>query len=303
MAWMVRILSCVVIIIVCLVISALLRGFQDIYQQYEVSKIYPIKGYVQIAYIVTAVFASVMLLAVLGGKDPWLLVSGFGALSAVIMVVFRDSLLGLVAGIQIAAIDMVRIGVWIEVSSVAAGFVIDISLITVKVQRVDKTVVSIPSYSLVSGVFWNRREVMRSGYRLLRRRLYIDAQSVHPCTADLLSRLPPLLPPDTTQAEEKGVLTNLALFRQYALDYLRKHPALNSSMRLTIRIAEANSIRGIPLEVYAFTDKQEFHQFADLRFELFDHLGAMLSAFDLRLFQAPAGTDIRGMGQTQLSAC
>jgi miniconductance mechanosensitive channel len=309
-----RLTTCVVIIILCIDINAVFRALLEIYEAREVSKIRPIKGYLQIIQVIGAIFAGLLFFAVLAGKDPWMLMSGFGALSAVLLLVFRDPLLGLVAGIQITANDMIRIDDWIELpnyrspgsreaaggnsKNIIAGFVTDINLITVKIQTFDKTIVSIPAYTLVSDVFRNWRGIMRKGFRHIQRVLPIDTSTVKPCSPALLetlAELPELRVFFETQNESVPPPDNLTLFRVYALETLKQHPTLTKDLRLSVRVLDLAAGRGIPLEIHAFTSHHEFHAFAQLEFELIAHLIAMVSRFELRLFQEPSGNDLRSL--------
>jgi miniconductance mechanosensitive channel len=304
-----RLITCVVIIIISKTLNSVLLALVTIYNLHEVANIRPIKSYLQIAQIIGGICVGIVLFAVLAGKDPWMILSGFGALSAVLLIVFRDPLLGLMAGIQITANDMVRIGDWIELpqhrgaaskdsslgnsKNIVAGFVTDIALITVKVQTFDKTIVSSPAYTLVSDVFRNWRGIMRKDVRHFQRTLLIDATTVKPCSAELLAALSDV--PELRSLFESAVpppFDNLSLFRLYALEVLRNHPAIVNDMRLTVRLLDIAAGRGIPLELYAFTPHHEFHAFSELHFELSTRLISMLPRFQLRLFQFPAGADL-----------
>jgi miniconductance mechanosensitive channel len=180
--------------------------------------------------------------------------------------------------------------------NIVAGFVTDIALISVKVQTFDKTMVSIPAYTLVSDVFRNWRGIMRRDIRHFQRTLLIDATTVKPCSAELLASLNdvPELRAALSSAFDSAVpqpFDNLSLFRLYALEVLRSHPAIVNDMRLAVRLLDMTTGRGIPLELYAFTPRHEFHAFSELHFELSTRFISMLSRFELRLFQFPAGAD------------
>jgi miniconductance mechanosensitive channel len=176
--------------------------------------------------------------------------------------------------------------------NIVAGFVTDIALISVKVQTFDKTMVSIPAYTLVSDVFRNWRGIMRRDIRHFQRTLLIDVTTVKPCSAELLASLGDV--PELRTVFDSSVpppFDNLSLFRLYALEVLRSHPAIVNDMRLAVRLLDMTTGRGIPLELYAFTPRHEFHAFSELHFELSTRLISMLSRFELRLFQFPAGAD------------
>ena len=176
-----------IIIVALSVINSLLNAVNDVYQTYEVSKVKPIKGYIQVVKIIVFILGIVLVIANLVGESPLILLSGIGALSAVLMLVFKDSLLGLVAGIQLSANDMVRVGDWIEMPKYGAdGDVIDISLNTVMVRNFDRTVTMLPSYALISDSFINWRGMQESGGRRIKRALYIDTTSITFCTKDMI---------------------------------------------------------------------------------------------------------------------
>ena len=311
LGWLTRLITCAVIIILCVLTNAMFHALHDIYGLREVAKSRPIKSYLQIIQVIGLVLAAITFFAVLVGKDPWVIVSGFGAFSAVLLIVFRDPLLGLVAGIQLTANDMIRIDDWIELPNyrsptsrdtaggnsrnIVAGFVTEINLITVKIQTFDNTVVSIPAYALVSDVFRNWRGIMRKGFRHIQRVFPIDVSTVKPCSSALLTslaRLPELRAFFETR-DETVPLDNLTLFQIYALEILKQHPAITTELRLMVRILDLSAGRGIPLEIHASTPHYEFHAYSQLQFELTTRLIAALASFELRLFQEPAGNDLR----------
>jgi miniconductance mechanosensitive channel len=276
--YLTRLVTCAVIVIVCLIANATLRALHEIYQTHEISKSRPIKGYLQIVQVTGLILAAIVMLGTLAGKNPWLLLSGIGAFSAIAMLAFRDPLQGLAAGIQLSANDMIRIGDWIELpKSGIAGWVVDISLITVKVRYYDKTVASIPAYTLVSDTFRNWRGIVEPGNRHILQVLLIDSGSVSGVNGTRVNA-------GTVYAGDSDSGTNLARFRDYAVQYLRGHESINTALRCTARILR-NEGRGIPLELYCFTPKEEFHEFEQLQFELVDHLMKAMPDYGLRLFQ------------------
>ena len=304
------------IIIVGLVfIQSLLNALNDIYQTFEISKVKPIKGYIQIVNIIIMTLGFILVISNLIGKSPLILLSGIGALSAVLMLVFKDSLLGLVAGIQLTANDMVRVGDWIEMPKYGAdGDVIDISLNTVKVQNGDKTITMIPSYALISDSFRNWRGMQGSGGRRIKRSLYIDTSSITLCTEEMIEKFIKVhylsdyiiqKEREITEYNAKNAidrnnpvngraLTNIGVFRAYISNYLKNHDGINQNMPLIVRQL-AHSEHGLPLEIYAFTNDVQWAVYESVQSDIFDHLFAVAPEFGLRVFQNPSGADLRNM--------
>ncbi len=302
-----------IIIVALMVINGILNAINDIYQTYEISKTRPIKGYVQVVKIVVITLGFILVIANLMGKSPFILLSGIGALSAVFLLVFKDSLLGLVAGIQLTSNDMVRVGDWIEMPKYGAdGDIIDISLVTVKVQNFDKTITTIPSYALISDSFINWRGMQTSGGRRIKRSLYIDSTSISFCTEEMIEKfknihyLADYITKRENEIEEYNMkhdinrsnpvngraLTNVGVFRAYISNYLQKHPGINQDMTLMVRQL-APTENGLPLEIYAFTNDVRWAVYETTQADIFDHLFAVAPEFGLRLFQNPSGHDLK----------
>ena len=304
------------IIIVGLVfIQSLLNAFNDIYQTFEISKVKPIKGYIQVVNIIIMTVGLILVISNLIGKSPLILLSGLGALSAVLMLVFKDSLLGLVAGIQLTANDMVRVGDWIEMPKYGAdGDVIDISLNTVMVQNFDKTITMIPSYALISDSFINWRGMQSSGGRRIKRSMYIDMSSITFCTEEMIEGFMKIhYLSDYIIQKEKEIteynakneidrnnrvngrsLTNIGVFRAYISNYLKGRDGINQNMTLMVRQLEPSE-HGVPLEIYAFTNSVQWAVYESVQSDIFDHLFAVAPEFGLRVFQNPTGADLRNM--------
>ncbi|PQP83936.1 mechanosensitive ion channel protein MscS [Paenibacillus sp. PCH8] len=300
------------IIIMITVLNALLNVFDDIYRSYEVSKIRPIKGYIQVAKIVLFIIGGIIVISNLIGQNPLIILSGLGALSAVLMLVFKDSILGLVAGIQLSSNDMVRVGDWIEMPKYDAdGDVIDITLNTVKVMNFDKTITMIPSYALISDSFKNWRGMQISGGRRIKRSVYIDTSSISFCTQEMIvefEKIHYLKEYVTTKLDEINAynvehhvnmesnvngrqLTNVGVFREYIHQYLRNHPKIHKDMTLIVRQL-APGDKGLPLEIYAFSNDTAWGVYETVQADIFDHIFAVASTFGLRAFQNPTGHDI-----------
>lgn len=296
-----------------LVVDALLDAGEEIYKTYEVAKFKPIKGIIQIIKIFLYVIGGIWFIAILIDRSPLLLLSGIGALTAVILLVFKDSLLGLVGGIQLAANDMVRIGDWIEMPKYGAdGDVVDISLNTVKVKNFDNTITTIPTYALISDSFKNWRGMQESGGRRIKRSVFIDSASIRFCTEEMLERfkkiryLADYLEQKLSECRqhnlEHGVdcshpingrrLTNIGTFRAYLMAYLKNHPEIHKGMTYMVRQLPPTE-NGLPVEVYAFTRDTAWVSYESVQADIFDHIFAVVPLFDLRIHQNPTGYDLR----------
>lgn len=282
-------------------LKALLTTIEEIYKRNEISRRKPIGGYLSVVSIALYIIAGIFIFSTLTGRSPWGLFSVFGGLTAIVLLVFKDTILGFVASLQLAGYDMVRVGDWIEMNQAGAdGEVIEVSITTVKVRNWDKTITTIPTYSLVSDTFKNWRGMSESGGRRIKRALMLDVGTVRFCSIDEAARLQRIKPPCEPEAEglaseivsEGERPTNLGLFRGYVKRYLRSHPRINQHMTLLVRHL-APTDKGLPLEVYAFSRDQEWAVYEDLQADIFDHLIAMLPEFDLRVFQAPGGADLK----------
>jgi miniconductance mechanosensitive channel len=304
-------------LVVLLVVMAVANAAVDIYQTYEVARARPIKGFVEVAKIALAFVVGVFVLATLLDREPWLLLSGLGALTAVLLLVFKDSLLGLVAGVQLAVNDLVHLGDWIEMPKYGAdGDVIDISLHTVKVQTWDKTITSLPSYALVSDSFKNWRGMTQAGGRRIKRAVNIDIASVRYLTEADLERLgrvqlisdylrekrAEIAAHNAAQGVDTSLplngrqLTNVGTFRAYVAAYLRRHPRVHQGMTFLVRHLDPTP-QGLPLEIYVFTNDPTWATYENIQADIFDHILAAAPLFDLRVFQAPSGADVQRLGE------
>ena len=296
-----------------LALSALLNALLDIYARTEHARTRSIKGYVQLAKMVLYVFGAIIIVATLIDRSPLLLLSGLVAMSAVILLVYKDTLLSFVASVQLTSNDMLRVGDWIEMPQVGAdGDVVDITLHTVKVQNFDKTIVSIPTWRLMSESFKNWRGMQQSGGRRIKRSLYIDASGVRFLHDDEEVRLSKVrLLTDyigRKQSELKSWneaqgnvaalsanrrrMTNIGTFRAYALAYLKSHPEIQPNMTCMVRQMQTTA-QGIPLEIYCFTRTTAWVDYERIQGDIFDYLLAVMPEFGLNLYQQPSGTDLR----------
>lgn len=298
-----------------LTVDALLNAVNDIYSGFEVSKRIPILGYLQVVKLVTSLAGLIVVVSLVIDRSPLLLLSGLGAATAVILLIFKDTILGLVAGIQLVANDMVRPGDWIEMPKYGAdGDVEEITLNVVKVRNFDKTVTTIPTYSLISDSFKNWRGMAESGGRRIKRALRIDVNSVRFLSPELtgelkkIDRLRPFIEQRETEiaaanAELGGHLdaspangrrmTNLGVFRAYCIAYLREHPEIHDKDMTFLVRQLAPDPEGLPLELYVFTRDQRWIYYEAIQADIFDHLFAVLPLFELRPFQRPSGSDWR----------
>ncbi|MBH2917098.1 mechanosensitive ion channel [Serratia marcescens] len=294
---------------------SLLDTLLALLRQSPISNQLPLRGIFQGLKLVAAILIGIMIVSLLMGKSPLLLLSGLGAMTAVLMLVFKDPILGLVAGIQLSANDMLKIGDWLEMPKYGAdGAVTDIGLTTVKVRNWDNTVTTIPTYALISDSFKNWRSMSESGGRRIKRSLNIDTGSVHFLSQEEQRRLQrnPLLHSylnDKTQElsrhnQEIAIdlasplngrrLTNLGTLRAYLEAYLRAHPRIHQNMTLMVRQL-APTPEGLPLEIYAFTNTTVWVEYESIQADIFDHILAVIDEFGLRVHQTPTGNDLRGM--------
>lgn len=302
------------VLIGVLVIDALLTAVQSIYDmQPRLSRRFQINTIIQISKLVVYFLGCIAVLAMLLGRSPMVLFSSLGAFTAVLMLVFRDAILGFVAGIQLSVNDMVRRGDWIEMPSHGAdGDVIEVSLTTVKVQNWDKTISTIPTYALVAESFKNWRGMSESGGRRIKRSLSVDMTSIRFCDEEMLSRFKRIrfisdyldrrlaeLAPLNAQFEVDEAflvnghhLTNVGTFRVYVEAYLGSHPKIDKEMTFLVRQL-APSEHGLPIEIYVFSSEQDWVRYEGLQADIFDHLLAVAPLFDLRVFQRPSGADLR----------
>lgn len=295
------------------VFFAFLDGLLLLSHEREDSGRMPVKGFVQAVKLVASLLALILILATLLDKSPLYLLSGLGALTAVLLLVFRDALLGFVAGIMISVNQMVRIGDWIEMPKAGAdGFVTDVSLTTVKVQNWDRTITTIPTYSLISDSFKNWRGMFDSGGRRIKRALHVDMRTVRFADEQLLARwrrmdlLRQYLAEKQTEIDEdnrrRGTdltilgngrrLTNLGTFRAYCIAYLRAHPQIHQDMTFLVRQL-APTEHGMPIEIYVFTKDTRWAFHEGIQADIFDHLLAVCGEFGLRVFQSPSGNDVQ----------
>lgn len=294
------------------VLDAVLTTLNDIYDTYEVSKSKPIKGFIQVLKTVIYIVCFLLIIAILTNKQLSNILIGLGTLSAVLMLVFKDPILGFVGGLQLTVNDMLRIGDWIVMEkSKADGEVLEIGLTTVKVQNWDKTITTIPTYSLISDSFTNWRGMQNSGGRRIARSFVIDADTIRFCTPEMLERykkfqlVTKYITDKEKEIEEYNKLnniddsnlvngrrqTNIGIFRAYLNEYLAQSPYVNKDMTFMVRQL-APTEYGIPIQIYAFSTNKEWVKYENIQSDIFDHVFAVVNMFDLKIYQKPSSNTL-----------
>ncbi|MFI4912296.1 MAG: mechanosensitive ion channel family protein [Sedimentisphaeraceae bacterium JB056] len=304
-----------VVIVSLRVFFSMLNWIVDVYHKVDHEEKMPIRSFVQAFKIIAFLVVVIVVLSILLDKNPKGLLSGLGALTAILMLIFKDSILGFVAGVQMNANRMVRIGDWVEMPKYGAdGDVIDVSLTTVKVQNWDKTITTIPAYSMISDSFKNWRGMSESGGRRIKRCICIDMSSIKFCDEKMLEKFRKIQyiseyidkkKKDVAQFNvEKKVdesvtvngrrLTNIGTFRAYLAAYLRNHPMINQDMTFLVRHLQPTS-QGIPIEIYVFCSDKVWANYEAVQADIFDHILAIVPEFELKVFQSPSGYDMQKM--------
>ena len=303
----------VLVLVVVMIISAALTAANNLYRTFAISKQRPIKSYVQIGKIAVWIFGTVIFLAVLTGQEVGYFVTGLGAMTAVLMLVFKDTILSLVASVQLTQNDMLRVGDWIEIPSQGVdGDVIDLALHTVKIRNFDKTITTVPTHSLIHDSFRNWRGMSESGGRRIKRSILIDMSTIRFMTDEEVDRFSRFAPLKEYMADKKAELeehnesqtpgpdeigdtrrlTNVGTFRVYVLKYLRAHTKLHQEgMTLLVRQLPPTT-SGLPIELYVFSSDTNWANYEGIQADIFDHLLAILPEFGLRAFQEPSTNDL-----------
>ena len=314
----VNVVKALIVLSVAMAISWALNYANELYARRPEARSRPIKGYVQVVKIVVFCGAAILMIAVLIEQSPLLLLSGLGAMAAVLMLVFKDTILSLVASVQLTSNDMLRVGDWIEMPSMNAdGDVIDIALHTVKVQNFDKTITTIPTHRLISDAYRNWRGMSESGGRRIKRALVIDQNAVRFLSGEEVAGLRRFRLLDEYLARKEAEIaewnrhelssdydeinarriTNIGTLRAYVIAYLKSHPRIaGGGFTLMVRQLPPGP-QGLPLEIYCFTDTVDWGQYESIQADIFDHLIAILPEFELRIFQEPSGLDFARMAE------
>lgn len=306
------------------IVSALLLGFAKVIsisikfvEETEVYREKPIKGYLQILNIVLYSWGIILILGLLTGENPWTLVTGLSAFTAILLLVFKDTLLSFVASLQISSYNLVQKGDWITVAKYDAdGDVIDIALHTIKVQNFDKTITVIPTYKLIEESFKNWRGMQESGGRRLKRTLFIDLSSIRFVDDELIERfknyqfISEYLESRQREIAEYNLehnydmsnpvngrrMTNIGTFRAYLEHYLYERKDIRKDMPFMVRQLQSGA-EGLPIELYVFVNTTEWREYENIQSDIFDHIFAIVQEFDLRLYQQPSGNDMKHFGR------
>ncbi|NLF42361.1 MAG: mechanosensitive ion channel [Bacteroidales bacterium] len=296
-----------IVVVAWMIINSFLNAVFAIYDNYDISKTRPIKGYIQILKILFGFVGVILILSIILDQSPMYFLTGLGAMTAILMLIFKDTILGFVAGVQITTNNLIQIGDWIEMPKYNAdGDVIDITLHTVLVQNWDRTITSIPAYAMISESFKNWRGMVESGGRRIKRSVYIDLKTVKLCDDSLLLKFEKIhLISDYVKTRRKEIeehnaqnnmdltvpvngrqMTNVGTFRAYIYAYLKNHSRINHEMTCMVRQLEASD-KGLPLEIYAFTNDTAWVRYESIQSDIFDHIFAVAPFFELELFQLP----------------
>ncbi|MDX1775048.1 MAG: mechanosensitive ion channel family protein [Desulfobulbales bacterium] len=295
-------------------LDSILLALREIYGRSEMASRRPIRGYLDGIKIVTYVMAGIFIIAILTNRSPWGVLSILGGFTVVLMLIFKDTILGFVASIQLSGHDMIRVGDWIEMPKFGAdGDVIDVTIHTVKVRNWDKTITTIPTYSLVSDAFKNWRGMSESGGRRIKRSLHIDMNSIRFCSDEMFARFKKFdLIRDYIAEKQKEIntyneenvsdtqqlingrrQTNIGIFRAYIIAYLKNNPKIHQNMTFLVRHLEPTQF-GLPIQIYVFSNDQVWANYEAIQADIFDHLLAAIPEFGLRIFQNPTGYDFQG---------
>ncbi len=301
-----------VALMLTLTLTAGLGAANQIYETYPISRTRPLKGFIQLLQIAVYFIGGIFIVAELIDRSPVLLLGGFGAMTAVLLIVFKDTILGLVASIQLTGNDMLRVGDWIEMPHLGAdGDVIEVALHTVKVQNWDKTITTIPTHKLIAESFKNWRGMSESGGRRIKRTIFVDQSSIRFMDSGEVEKLKRFSVlsgyldekrrelheyhaalGDAAKADvNRRRLTNVGTFRAYVFGYLKEHPKIHSEMTLLVRQLMPGP-EGMPIEIYCFTRSTDWNVYEDVQADIFDHIIAILPEFGLRVFQKPTGADL-----------
>ncbi|MGE4606228.1 MAG: mechanosensitive ion channel family protein [Myxococcota bacterium] len=307
-----RLTSAAIVLLVALSFSAILNATNEIYSGLEKYRNRPIKGYIQLLKMVIGGIAFVVFVATLVDKSPLIFLSGLGAMTAVLLLVFKDTILSLVASVQLTSNDMIRVGDWIEMPEFNAdGDVVDIALHTISIQNWDKTITTIPTHKFIEGSFKNWRAMGESGGRRIKRSLFLDMNSIRFLTPDEIDRFGQFAllgdyiarkRDDVATFNSEGGrdpnlnadirrLTNVGTFRAYVVEYLRHHPAIHQGMTLIVRQLDP-TVTGLPIEIYCFTNITDWSIYEGIQSDIIDHLLSVAGDFDLRAFQNLSGADV-----------
>lgn len=280
------------VITTLMLVNSFLNSLYEISNEHETLRNRPLKGIYQMINLVAIGIGIILIISILIDQNAATILAGLGASAAVLMLIFKDSILGLVAGVQLSANDMLRPGDWITMPKYGAdGDVLEVSLTTVKVRNFDKTITTIPPYALVSDSFQNWRGMRETGGRRIKRSIFIDMTTVHFCSEREKEMFASRGWIDEAQAKPETQMVNLYVFRNYLQNYLKEHPRTHKELMIMVRQMQPTS-EGLPLEIYCFSNTTVWPEYEQIQGEIFDHILAVIPEFGLRIFQRPSGNDL-----------
>lgn len=280
------------VITTLMLVNSFLNSLYEISNEHETLRNRPLKGIYQMINLVAIGIGIILIISILIDQNAATILAGLGASAAVLMLIFKDSILGLVAGVQLSANDMLRPGDWITMPKYGAdGDVLEVSLTTVKVRNFDKTITTIPPYVLVSDSFQNWRGMRETGGRRIKRSIFIDMTTVHFCSEKEKEMFASRGWIDEAQAKPETQVVNLYVFRNYLQNYLKEHPRTHKELMIMVRQMQPTS-EGLPLEIYCFSNTTVWPEYEQIQGEIFDHILAVIPEFGLRIFQRPSGNDL-----------
>lgn len=312
-----KLVHILIVIVTLFSLTALLNSINNSYSRLSISKNRPIKGILQLVSILLYAASTILVFSIVLNKTPWFFLSGLGAMTAILLLVFKDTILSLVAGIQITTNDFIRVGDWVEMTQFGAdGDVVDIALHAVKVQNWDKTITIIPTHKFLENSYKNWRGMSESGGRRIKRPVYIDLSSIRFLKEEQIERLKAFrlikeyLETKNKELEEvnknsdivnRRRLTNVGTFRAYLYNYLKEHPRIHKDMTLMVRqLAPAGN--GLPIEIYCFTNTTKWAEYEGIQSDIFDHVLAIAPEFGLKVFQEPSGANFESLVATSNNA-
>ncbi len=303
-----------IVLLFLILIASIINAANELYEKSKTYNRRPIKGYLQIAKIIIFILGGISIVGLLTGQEPWAVLTGVGAFTAVLLLIFKDTILSFVASIHISAYDLVRVGDWIEVPKFGAdGDVLDVTLHTIKVQNFDKTIVVFPTNKLLEGSFKNWRGMQKAGGRRIKRSIYIDLSSIKFLNEKMLEKLKKIellkeymkeketelskfnedRKIDISQSINGRRLTNVGTFREYLKIYLKNHEDINDGFTFLVRQLTPGP-SGIPIQIYVFANTIDWIKYESIQADIFDHIFSVVSEFELDIFQNPTGKDFRG---------
>ena len=280
------------VITTLMLVNSFLNSLYEISNEHETLRNRPLKGIYQMINLVAIGIGIILIISILIDQNAATILAGLGASAAVLMLIFKDSILGLVAGVQLSANDMLRPGDWITMPKYGAdGDVLEVSLTTVKVRNFDKTITTIPPYALVSDSFQNWRGMRETGGRRIKRSIFIDMTTVHFCSEREKEMFASRGWIDEAQAKPETQVVNLYVFRNYLQNYLKEHPRTQKELMIMVRQMQPTS-EGLPLEIYCFSNTTVWPEYEQIQGEIFEHILAVIPEFGLQIFQRPSGNDL-----------